>query len=153
MAVNSVTELERTQRGCGADRAAAELRQDAAERPDVDLVAVREAQDDLGRAVAARLHVAAQVVRCEAAAAQVDHLDLAPRVALHQNVLRLQVAVEQAQAVQEVQRLQDLDRDALRGGRGEAPLKSSTDKKICCVKGDASLETVFGVESGILVAS
>jgi hypothetical protein len=108
-------------------RAAAELRQNAAQGPDVDLVAVRQAQDDLGGAVGARLDVGAEVVRGEAAAAQVNHLNLAPRVALHQNVLRLQVAVQQAQAVQEAERLQDLDRDALHTAPGQQEVREETE--------------------------
>lgn len=72
-----------------------QLRQDAAQRPDIDFLVVRQAQDDLWGAVGSRLHIAAQVVAGEAGAAQVDHLDLAPAVALYENVLWLQVCRKQ----------------------------------------------------------
>lgn len=90
-----------------------QLRQDAAQRPDVDAVVVRQAQDNLRRAVAARLDVGGQVVGDVAAAAHVDHLDAAARVGLNQDVLRLQVAVQQTQRVHKRQRAQHLARDGL----------------------------------------
>ena len=72
-----------------------------------------EVKTHLGRAVAAALHVAAQPVRQEAARAEVDDLDLAARVRLDQDVLRLEVGVHQPEAVQEGERPQHLRGDAL----------------------------------------
>ncbi len=60
------------------DVAGEQLRQDAAQRPHIDARPVGQAQDDLRRAVAPRLHVAAQLVGREAGGAEVDDLDLAP---------------------------------------------------------------------------
>jgi len=71
-----------------------ELGHDAAERPDVDLAVVRQADHDLGRSVRARLHVRAQVVGREARRAKVDDLDLTAAVALDENVLGLEVAMD-----------------------------------------------------------
>jgi len=48
------------------------------------------------------------VVGDEAAAAQVDHLDLAPAVALDQDVFGLEVGVDQAEGVEERQGLKHL---------------------------------------------
>ena len=51
-----------------------ELGEDAAERPDVHFLVVRQAQDDLGRTVRARLYVGRVGVAHETARAEVDHL-------------------------------------------------------------------------------
>ena len=116
------------------DVAGEELGEDGAEGPEVDLLVVRQAEDDLGRAVGARLqarrqggegvgegggegggegvvkkgwrdeyvaqdlHVRGEVVAREARGAEVDDLDLAARVGLDEDVLRLEVAVDQVEA-------------------------------------------------------
>mmetsp|Transcript_22158 Transcript_22158/g.53030 ORF Transcript_22158/g.53030 Transcript_22158/m.53030 type:complete len:634 (-) Transcript_22158:466-2367(-) len=85
-----------------------ELREYAPEGPDVDPLVVLHAQDHLGGAVAPRLHVAREVVRREAAGPQVDHLHLAPRIALDEDVLRLEVSVDDADEVQVLQRQEHL---------------------------------------------
>ena len=71
-----------------------ELSQDASETPNVDLVVVAASENDLGGAIRARLHIGAQMVMDEAAAAKVDDLDLTARVRLDQNVLWLKVTVD-----------------------------------------------------------
>lgn len=55
-----------------------ELGEDGAQGPKVDSLAIGQPQHHLRGAVGAALHVAAQHVAGEAAAAQVDHLHLAP---------------------------------------------------------------------------
>ena len=61
------------------------------------------------------------MVRREATRAEVDELDLAAGEALDDDVLGLDVAVDQVEAVDEFQRLQDLHEvgDGARRGRGE----------------------------------
>ena len=71
-----------------------ELSQDASETPNVDLVVVAASENDLRGAIRARLHIGAQMVMDEAAAAKVDDLDLTARVRLDQNVLWLKVTVD-----------------------------------------------------------
>lgn len=85
-----------------------QLGQDAAQTPHVDLVVVLAADDDLGRPVAAALDVRAQVVVDVATRPEIDDLHLRLRVALYQDVLRLQVAVDQLQTVDVLQAPQDL---------------------------------------------
>mmetsp|Transcript_52971 Transcript_52971/g.138049 ORF Transcript_52971/g.138049 Transcript_52971/m.138049 type:complete len:230 (+) Transcript_52971:706-1395(+) len=76
-----------------------QLRQDAAQGPDVHPLVVRQAQDDLRRPVGARLHVGGQPVVQEARGPEVDQLHLAPRVGLDKDVLRFEVCVNQPKAV------------------------------------------------------
>ena len=58
----------------------------------------------------------------EATAAKVDHLDLAVRVRLDQDVLWLQVAVDQLEVVTEGQRFQNLLRNLLESWNVEVKL-------------------------------
>ena len=85
-----------------------QLRQDGAERPDVNGLSVRQAQDDLRCTVAPALHIGAEVVVCEAGGTEVDDLDLAAAEAADEDVLGLQVAVYEVQLVDEGERCQDL---------------------------------------------
>jgi hypothetical protein len=68
------------------DAARLELREDAAERPDVDLRAVGEAEDDFGRALGARLDLGRKAVRHEARGAKVNHLHLDARLGADEDV-------------------------------------------------------------------
>ena len=70
----------------------------------------------LGRSIRPGLHVRTEVVGDVAAGAKVDDLDLAPAVALDQDVLRLQVAVDEVQGVEILQRRQQLPRDFFQRG-------------------------------------
>ena len=85
--------------------ASVQLSDDRAQAPKVDLRAVAHPQYHLRRAVRARLHVAREVVRREARRAEVDHLDLASRVRLDQDVLGLEVAVDETERVNVLERL------------------------------------------------
>ena len=62
------------------------------------------------------------MVMDEATAAKVDHLDLAVRVRLDQDVLWLQVAVDQLEVVTEGQRFQNLLRNLLESWNVEVKL-------------------------------
>lgn len=62
------------------------------------------------------------MVMDEATAAKVDHLDLAARVRLDQDVLWLQVAVDQLEVVTEGQRFQNLLRNLLESWNVEVKL-------------------------------
>lgn len=90
-----------------------QLGNDAADRPDVDGRGVRQAEQHLGRPVPQRHHHERQshleVVRL--GQAEVGQLD-APRLR-DQDVLRLEVAVHDPVAVQEVDPAEDLARDGL----------------------------------------
>mmetsp|Transcript_5060 Transcript_5060/g.17563 ORF Transcript_5060/g.17563 Transcript_5060/m.17563 type:complete len:355 (-) Transcript_5060:1221-2285(-) len=99
-----------------------ELRQDAPERPHVNLEVVRQTQDHLGRTVAPGLDVVRRVVGDEAAAAEVDHFDFAPRVAPDENILGLQVAVDEREGVEVLERLQHLARDGSQARNVEVEL-------------------------------
>mmetsp|Transcript_475 Transcript_475/g.1325 ORF Transcript_475/g.1325 Transcript_475/m.1325 type:complete len:346 (+) Transcript_475:66-1103(+) len=96
-----------------------ELRDDTAQGPEVDLLVVGQAKDHLRRAVGARLHVAREVVTQEAGGAKVNELDLAPRVGPHEDVLRLEVRVNEREAVDVVQRHEHLPADPLQAAQGE----------------------------------
>lgn len=62
------------------------------------------------------------MVMDEATASKVDHLDLAARVRLDQDVLWLQVAVDQLEVVTEGQRFQNLLRNLLESWNVEVKL-------------------------------
>jgi hypothetical protein len=70
---------------------------------------VFSAEDDLGCAVEPRLDIQKIGLVDEHARAEVDYLDAHLRLVLHQHVLRLEVAVDHAQLLQEGQRGQQLD--------------------------------------------
>lgn len=59
------------------------------------------------------MHIAAQVVMDEARTPEIDHLDLTSRIGLDQNVLWLEIAVDKAEAVNEIQSCQYLLSDSL----------------------------------------
>lgn len=80
------------------------LSQYAPERPHVYLVVVPAAQDDLGGAVGAGLHVGREVVVDEAATTKVNHFNLGPGVALDKYILRLQITVYEPKPMYEIQR-------------------------------------------------
>jgi len=85
------------------DTACPELRKDAAERPQINLLVVWEAKDDLRCTVRARLDVRREMVSNEARRAKIDHFDLAARIRANKYVFRLQVAVDQPKTVNELQ--------------------------------------------------
>lgn len=58
----------------------------------------------------------------EAATSEIDHFDLTSRVALDQNVLRLQVAVDQSQTVNKLEGTEDLLGDSLKAAHSEIGL-------------------------------
>jgi hypothetical protein len=89
------------------------LGKDAPEGPHVDLVVVAAPQDHLWRAVRTRLHIGRKMVMDKARAAEVDNLDLRPRVGLDKNVFGLEVAVNQPQTVNKVERCEYLLGDLL----------------------------------------
>ena len=70
-------------------RTGVELGEYAAEAPDVDRHRVLAAEDDLGRAVEARLYVRVDSLVLVARGAEVDHLYAAPTLLLQQYVLGL----------------------------------------------------------------
>ncbi len=67
----------------------------------------------LGRAVRARLDVVREFVRDKRRRAKVDDFDFAFLKALHDNVLGLEVAMHNVEAVEERQRFETLDRNLL----------------------------------------
>ena len=70
-----------------------ELSHDAAEAPHVDAGRVRDAKDDLRRAVKPTLDVSVHPLILKTGAAKVDDFDAGLRRVFEQNVLRLEVAV------------------------------------------------------------
>mmetsp|Transcript_65644 Transcript_65644/g.172006 ORF Transcript_65644/g.172006 Transcript_65644/m.172006 type:complete len:489 (+) Transcript_65644:75-1541(+) len=99
-----------------------QLCEHAAQGPDVHLAAVGESQQHLGRAVGTRLHVGGEPVVDKARGAKVDELHLAPGIRLDEHVLRLQVSVDQPQAVDVLQRPEQLPSDPLQMPQGEIRL-------------------------------
>ena len=102
--------------------AAVKLGEYAPQAPHVNLRVVRSAEDDLGRSIGSGLHVRREVVGDVAARAKVDDLDLAPAVALDQDVLGFQVAVYEIQRVKVLERRQQLPRDLLQRRQREVGL-------------------------------
>jgi hypothetical protein len=62
------------------------------------------------------------VVSREARGAEVDDLDLAARVGLDEDILGLEIAVDQVEAVHEAQGVEALRGDASQAGEGEVRL-------------------------------
>ena len=77
------------------------------------------ADDDLGGAVGPTLDVGGEVVRREAAAAEIDEFDFTPGKAFDDDVFGFDVAVDQVQTVHELERLQYLPGDEFQTGDGE----------------------------------
>ena len=104
------------------DVAAPDLREHAAQGPDVDAGVVVEAEHDLRRAVGPRLDVGRQAVAREARAPEVDDFDGPGLVVLQDDVLGLDVAVDDAQRRAVGQRRQALARDGAHAAPREVAL-------------------------------
>lgn len=87
-----------------------QLRHNTAKAPDVNAASIGQPQHNLRGPVAAALHVARAAVGHKAAAAEVDDLDLAPGVALDEDVFGLEVAVDEVEGVQKCQGPKNLQR-------------------------------------------
>ena len=90
--------------GAGAvveeDVADGELDQNASNAPDVNLVVVVAAENDFRGPIGPTLdHVRRPAVVVEEGRAEVDQLDLAGGVGLHQDIFRLEVGVDEREAV------------------------------------------------------
>lgn len=101
-------------------RTGEQLGQNAPERPDVDRRRVLGAEHDFGRAVEARLDVRVDALVLVARRAEVDHFDAGPALLLEQHVLGLEVAVDDAVAVQELETLEDRVRELAHEQQREA---------------------------------
>ena len=95
------------------------LSQDTSKRPNINLVVILAAQDNLWRSVTSRLHIGAQVVMNEAARSEINHLDLRSRVTLNQDILWLQVTMDQLEVVDVRKCSQNLLGDDLQAGNRE----------------------------------
>mmetsp|Transcript_55807 Transcript_55807/g.155600 ORF Transcript_55807/g.155600 Transcript_55807/m.155600 type:complete len:326 (-) Transcript_55807:1149-2126(-) len=99
-----------------------QLCEDTSERPQIDLLVVRQPQHHLRRAVGARLHVGGEVVVDEAARTEVDNLHLTTAVRPDQDVLGLEVAMDEPQGVHVIQSGEHLLRDLLEAAEREVGL-------------------------------
>ena len=95
-------------RVCKEDSSGVEFGQDASQRPDVDLLVVGEAEHHLWSAVRSGLDVGAEMIGRKARRSQVNHLHFASAEALDENVFGLQIAVDDVEFVDKVQRFEDL---------------------------------------------
>ena len=97
-----------------------EFVEDAAEGPHVDSAGVGDAEDDLGRAIEARLNVRVDLLVFETARAEIDNLDSRLVNLSEQDVFRLQVTMHDVMLAHVVKRDQDLDREPLDQAEREA---------------------------------
>lgn len=90
-----------------------QLRQDASQTPNINLLSVFTPQDDFRCAITASLNVELWKIMEEDAGANVNDLDLAVAVRLDEYVFRLEVAVDDVQSMQCGQRSCDLPGNTL----------------------------------------
>ena len=103
MSMSRLDSRKKTIKGVNVDAyiATAEFSKDATERPDVYLLVIGKTKDDFGSTIRTGLDIGAEIVCLKAAASYINHLHLTPAVALYQDVFWFQVAVDQAQPMQE----------------------------------------------------
>ena len=90
-----------------------ELDKDTPKRPDVDFGGILAAKEQFRRSVRPRLHVEGWLVVDEAAASEIDQLDLALFDGLEEDVFRFEIAVHDVHVVEALQGSQNLSGDAL----------------------------------------
>ena len=68
----------------------------------INLVVVRQAEDDLRRSIGSTLDIGSEVIRDIAGAAKVYNLDFATAIGANKDVFGLEIAVDKSQCVHEL---------------------------------------------------
>jgi hypothetical protein len=103
---------------------------DASEAPDVDFAIVGQAEDHFGGAVVPALDVGVDGFVLEAAGAEVDDLDARLVHLLQEDVLGLEVGVDDALPVQEVDAVEQLQDESADEVEGEAVVAVAFDELV-----------------------